>query len=240
MKTIIGIVANLTIEPSFHLEQNIIGSHYSESVEKAGGLPLLIPVTSNEDALDSYVTLCDGFLFCGGADINPLLYGEVPHPLLGSSNLELDHFQLTLMKKIISAQKPVLGICRGEQILNVACGGTLYQDISLYSKSSMKHMQSEIKRHSVSHKVTFTKDSILYDIFGLKTYTNSYHHQSVNALGDNLAVTAIADDYIIEGIEMLHHPFQVGVQWHPENFIQTSNKMLPLFEKLVETASIKN
>lgn len=240
MKPIIGIAANVFIEPSFHLEQNVVGSHYIDSIKKAGGLPVLIPFSLNNSDISSYVKLCNGFLFCGGGDINPLLFGENPHPLNGSGNLELDQFQLLLMKKILAAQKPLLGICRGIQILNVACGGTIYQDLSLYGKPHIKHMQAEAKRHFTSHKVRFEKDSILYSLFGQETFTNSYHHQSINALGDNLAATGFADDNIIEGIEMLYHPFQIGVQWHPENFIETSDVMLPLFQKLIEVSTQKS
>jgi len=99
-------------------------------------------------------------------------------------------------------------------------------------------MQSEAKRHFATHKVTLTKGSILHEIFGHEVYTNSYHHQSINKLGDNLIATGYADDGIIEGLEMLSHPFQVGVQWHPENFIQAGSAMLPLFQKLVDTAML--
>lgn len=238
MKPLIGIATNVFVEPSFHLEQNVAGSHYIDSVKKAGGLPLLIPFTLNNNDLSSYVTLCDGFLFCGGGDINPLLFGENPHPLNGSGNLELDQFHLSLMKKIIKASKPVLGICRGEQILNVSLGGTIYQDLSL-CESPIKHMQSEAKRHFITHKVSFTSGSILYDLFGENTYTNSYHHQSIHSLGDNLTATGFTDDGIIESIEVLNHPFQVGVQWHPENFIQISDAMIPLFQKLIDVATKK-
>lgn len=237
MKPLIGIAANLDVEPSFHLEQNVVGCHYIESVKKAGGLPVLIPFTLNQSDISSYVNLCQGFLFCGGGDINPLLFGENPHPLNGSGNLELDQYQLALMKKILSANKPVLGICRGIQILNVACGGTIYQDLSLSGKSPIKHKQLEAKRHFASHKVTFLANSILHDLFGSELFTNSYHHQSVNRLGENLVATGFTDDNFIESIEMLTHPFQVGVQWHPENFIQVSDVMLPLFQRLVDTSS---
>lgn len=237
MKPLIGIAANVFVESSFHLEQNVVGCHYIDSIKKAGGLPVLIPFTLNNSDIASYVKLCNGFLFCGGGDINPLLFGENPHPLNGSGNLELDQFHLLLMKKILAAQKPVLGICRGIQILNVACGGTIYQDLSLFDKSHIKHMQAEAKRHFTTHKVTFEKGSILNSLFGNETFTNSYHHQSINALGNNLIATGFADDKIIEGIEMLYHPFQIGVQWHPENFIETSDVMLPLFQKLIEVST---
>lgn len=240
MKTLIGVVASPYVEPRFHLQQNIIGSNYVESVAKAGGLPIMIPITLDEEQIGSYVDLCDGFLFCGGADLNPLLFGENPHPLLGDTNLDFDNFQLSLIGKVLTAKKPLLGICRGEQLLNVACGGTLYQDISLQPKEPMKHMQSEVKRYSVSHKVTFTEGSLLYDIFGKTHYVNSFHHQSVKNLGTNLRTTGLADDDTIEGIEVIDHPFQVGVQWHPENFIQVTDSMIPLFAKLVETASKKD
>ena len=236
MKPLIGIASNLTVESSFPLEQNVVGCHYIESIKKSGGLPILIPFTLNHADICTYVTLCQGFLFCGGGDINPLLFGENPHALNGSGHVELDQFHLFLMEKILSANKPVLGICRGIQILNVACGGSIYQDLSLTGNSTIKHMQSEAKRHFVTHKVTFIEGTILQELFGHEVYTNSYHHQAVNKLGDNLIASGFTDDGIIEALEMLSHPFQVGVQWHPENFIQVGNAMLPLFERLVDTA----
>ncbi|WP_099470002.1 gamma-glutamyl-gamma-aminobutyrate hydrolase family protein [Konateibacter massiliensis] len=236
MKTLIGIAANMIVEQSFHLDQNVVGSHYVESVVRGGGLPLLIPFTRSQADLAAYVRLCDGFLFCGGADINPLLFGENPHPSLGSGNLDLDRFHLSLMKKILTVQKPVLGICRGIQVLNVACGGTVYQDLSLMEGTPMKHMQSEAKRYFVTHEVKFTDNSVMQDLFGSSLFTNSYHHQSVNSLGRNLIATGFSDDGIIESIEHTENPFQIGVQWHPENFIEISDVMLPLFQRLVEQA----
>lgn len=239
MKPLIGIAANVFVESSFHLEQNVVGCHYIDSIKKGGGLPVLIPFSQNQTDISSYVKLCDGFLFCGGGDINPLLYGENPHALLGSGNLELDQFQLMLMKKIIEAKKPVLGICRGIQILNVALGGSVYQDFSLDQKEHIKHMQHEAKRYFPTHKVTFLNGSILYGLFGDELYTNSYHHQSLNKLGDTLIATGFAEDGIIESIEVVGHPYQIGVQWHPENFIETSNVMLPLFEQLIQVSKVQ-
>lgn len=233
----IGVVASSFEEPKFYLKQNVAGANYIDSVAKAGGLPFIIPITQNIKHLTSYIDLCDGFLFCGGADLNPLTYNENPHPQLGDTDLDFDYFQLKLIQFALSEKKPILGICRGEQLLNVACGGTLYQDLTLAPMQTMKHMQSEIKRYSVSHKVFFSENSILFQLFGKEILTNSYHHQSVKTLGVHLRSTAYSEDKIIEGIERTDHPFQVGVQWHPENFIQVSDAMIPLFQKLVNVSA---
>ena len=126
MKSKIGIVVC-----GIYDNKQFVTNTYIQSIRYAGGLPLLIPLVKSNSAIDEYVKLCDGFLFCGGADITPLLFGQEPVNGLGETNIRLDIFQIRLMKKALESQKPILAICRGMQVLNVACGGTIYQDISL-------------------------------------------------------------------------------------------------------------
>lgn len=235
MGVVIGVVAGASFESFLNRQMNSVSTEYCESVAACGGVPIIIPLNVNDADLEAYLQLCDGFVFTGGIDINPLNYGEDPHDKLGETNLKVDEFQLTLIKKVVAAKKPLLGICRGHQLLNVACGGTLYQDLSEDENCFAKHWQAERPRWSGSHQVTIAKDSQLYDIFGDQALTNSFHHQTVKDLGAGLKITAWTNDNTVESIEVAGHPFQVGVQWHPEMCFGHSDQMLQIFQKLVSS-----
>lgn len=214
--------------------RSAVNETYGQAIEKSGGLPLLIPNITDDHLLDEFVASCDGFIFSGGIDISPCFFGEDPHPLNGETSMILDQCQLPLMKKVIAARKPILAICRGHQVLNVACGGSLHQDVSLHGEV-IKHSQSA-DYTDVSHLVTITEKGHLADLFGDKVWTNSYHHQSVNAIGDGLKITAYASDGIVEGIELIDYPFGVGVQWHPEAMMLGSDDMKPLFDAFIKAS----
>lgn len=209
-----------------------INDTYVDAIIKTGGLPVLLPVTDDESLLDVYVEKMDGFLFSGGFDISPNFYGENPHRLLSDTSLVLDRCQIPLMRKVIKAGKPLLAICRGHQVLNVACGGTLYQDVTLHG-DVMKHFQAT-DNGDYSHLVHIEKGSRLYEMFGDKVWTNSFHHQSVKELGQGLMVTARAEDGIVEGVELVGYPYGLGVQWHPEAMFTVEDSMRPLFMGLIE------
>lgn len=235
----IGIVTTISVDQNpatFKTDKICVSSDYTEAIEKVNGLPLLIPVVSSDDSLDAYIDICDGFLFSGGIDINPLCYNKDPHRKLGIVNSKLDEFQLKLMKKVLTSQKPFLAICRGLQILNVACGGTLYQDLDELPSDTIQHEQSG-ERYNAIHKVNFEKDSILYDLFGSETYVNSFHHQSVNELGNNLIIVGKSPDGVVEAIQVKNYKLGLGVQWHPEMMFSHFDSMRPLFEFLVKSSS---
>ena len=190
---------------------------------------------SLEAALDRYVGLCDGYLIPGGIDVNPISYGETPHPLLETTRLDYDEYQLHLIKRMLRTEKPMLAICRGIQIMNVAFGGTLYQDVSLHGPGTMRHSQREIMPGGISHKVIIEEGSILQRLYGNELWTNSYHHQAIKDLGEGLRVTARAEDGIIEAVEAVDHPYMHAVQWHPESFfVRKDNYMLPIFEDFIK------
>ena len=234
----IGIVTTISVDQTsmtFKKDRICVDSDYTEAIEKVNGLPFLIPVVSSDDNLDSYVDICDGFLFSGGMDINPLCYNKDPHRKLGMVNSKLDEFQLKLMKKVLKSQKPFLAICRGLQILNIACGGTLYQDLDELPSNTIQHEQSG-ERYNVIHNVIFEKNSILYDLFGNNTYVNSFHHQSIDELGNNLIIVGRAPDNVVEGIQVKDYNFGLGVQWHPEMMFSHFDSMRPLFESLVKAS----
>lgn len=232
----IGIVSNISVEQNqviFKVDRISVSNDYVEAVEKVKGIPILLPAVSSETSLDCFINICDGFIFTGGMDINPLYYKENPHPKLGMINSKLDEFQLKLMKKVLNSKKPFLAICRGMQILNVACNGTLYQDINSIPNKTILHQQSG-ERYNVIHKVNFKNNTVLHSIYGNETYVNSFHHQAINKLGDNLLVSGFSPDGVIESIEVKNYNFGIGVQWHPEMMLTQSDSMKPLFEALVK------
>jgi len=188
---------------------------YLSKLQKAGALPILLPVVPNTD-IAQLVGMCDGILLPGGSDIDPSLYQADRHPLCGPSDLDVDRYQIELFKSAREQQKPVLGICRGAQLINVAQGGTLFQDCSLQSEKPLTHPDYE-RWGSVSHQITVSPSSMLFGI--LKTPTlgvNSLHHQSVATLGADCIATAFSCDGSIEAVEIGSGAWTVGVQWHPE------------------------
>ncbi|HIT65371.1 MAG TPA: gamma-glutamyl-gamma-aminobutyrate hydrolase family protein [Candidatus Ventrimonas merdavium] len=233
MRPIIGITTNNMKNPTSGADISTGGWNYNNAVLKGGGLPMLLPCVTDGGLLDQMVAACDGFVFCGGIDVTPCSYGEMAHPLLGDTSLKLDRCQIPLMQKIIAARKPVLAICRGNQVLNVACGGTLYQDNSLKGEGIARHMIKD-DMGDISHQVTITPGTKLHQLFGDRIWTNSYHHQSVKKLGDGLVISAMADDGIVEAIELKDYPYGLGIQWHPEGMLVAGDNMLPLFQGLAD------
>lgn len=228
----IGITTVNFKRPNGNGVTHVINDTYVDAIIKTGGLPALIPVTDDETLLDAYVEKMDGFLFSGGVDISPSFYGENPHRLLSDTSLVLDRCQIPLMRKVIAARKPFLAICRGHQVLNVACGGTLYQDVTLCG-DVMKHFQAT-DSGDYSHLVHIEKESRIHEMFGDTAWTNSFHHQSVKELGRGLVITAHAEDGIVEGVELADYPYGLGVQWHPEAMFAVEDSMRPLFAGLIE------
>lgn len=232
-KSKIGIVSTLSIENK--VNKISVSCDYIDAIEKTSGIPIIIPITSYLNDLDIYIDICDGFLFTGGIDISPLNYQNSPHKNLGQFNSKLDLFQISFMKKVIASKKPFLAICRGIQVLNIACRGTLYQDLEEIPHWTIQHYQ-QAERYDPIHAIQINADSILYNLLGNTIYVNSFHHQCINKLGENLKISATSPDSIIEAIELDNYSFGVGVQWHPEMLLINNNTMQPLFNKLIESA----
>lgn len=234
MKPVIGIVVC-----GFADDRQFVSQPYIQAVSSAGGLPSIIPILtgtlapSRSTDYKNYLSLCDGLLFCGGDDITPLLFGEEPIFSPSLTDIQTDLFQISLMKYALSSSKPILAVCRGMQVLNVALGGTVYQDISLKKGLSLSHMQHSQNRSDISHRVSFQKNSMLYKIFGDHAYTNSFHHQAIHVPGTRLSITGTTSDSVIESIESTRHPFVIGVQWHPECMYDFSYKMRRLFQEFI-------
>ena len=221
-------------------DRQFVTNPYIQSVRYAKGIPVILPLVRSDRLLDEYTGLCDGFLFCGGGDITPLLFGEEPQTGNGRTDITVDLFQIRLMKRILKSRKPVLAICRGMQILSVACGGTIWQDISLIPGQTLDHMQQSASRSEVSHRIRTERSSLLREYIGSCLFVNSFHHQAVNSPGKNVAISARAQDGTIEAVEIKGHPFAIGVQWHPECMYRTSLEMRALFHEFIAHSLINS
>jgi len=181
--------------------------------------------------------MVDGLLISGGQDVNPQNYGEEPLPNLGDIFPERDDFEYGLLKAALEAKKPVLGICRGVQIINTYFKGSLYQDLSYMGIDVLKHNQVNTPSR-VTHSVTVDKNSKLFEIFGEEKFmVNSFHHQAIKEVGNGLVKTAAAPDGITEAVEKTDYPFLVGVQWHPEMLHESVEMMNKLFARFIREAS---
>lgn len=215
------------------------GLAYCRSVALAGGAPALIPLCLGEPAWRSIYQQMDGLLLPGGVDVAPALYGEEPHPKLGKVDDALDQAEMTLARWALADGVPVLGICRGIQTLNVAAGGSLYQDLPSQFSGALRHACSppDYPRTHRAHAVHVEPGSRLAGILDAQeTMVNSRHHQAVKNLAPGFVVSARAPDGVIEGIESEDGRFAVGVQWHPESLAADEPQMLAIFEALVRAA----
>jgi putative glutamine amidotransferase len=208
---------------------------YVRSVDRAGGMPLVLaPVAPDRvgDMLDHLRAL----VLTGGSDVDPAFYGAAPHPNLGKVVPERDVFEIALTREALGRELPILGICRGHQVLNVATGGTLIQDIPSDVIGAAEH-DPERERWETAHDVRILPGTRLRAILGKdKLAVNSFHHQAVDKVGQGLAVSAWSQgDRVIEGIEMPGR-FVVGVQWHPEGFWNQPEGFQALFDALVAAA----
>jgi len=215
------------------------GYDYVKAVALAGGAPILIPLELGTPGWRSIYERLDGLLLPGGVDVNPQRYGEKAHPKLGQVNESLDEAELALTGWALEEGMPVLAICRGIQLLNVAAGGTLYQDIASQLPNALRHACSppEFPRGYRPHAVYVERESRLEAALGATAVqVNSRHHQAIKKVAHSLVVTARAPDGVIEGVEKPDTPFVVGVQWHPESLAADDPQMLALFRAFVQAS----
>ena len=206
---------------------------YFDAVLAAGGIPVFMPHTGGAEDAAKFVDLFDGFLFAGGDDVDPKYYGEE----VTADNVELtpirDDFEFALAKLIMNDSRPILGICRGEQVLNVAFGGSLHQDIP-------GHRQEEPGAQNL-RVAKVSGDTLLSTLAEAETiYTNSFHHQAVKSVAPGFVVSAVAEDGTVEAIEpvdaLTSERFILAVQWHPEMFFKTDKTAKNIFEAFIEAA----
>jgi putative glutamine amidotransferase len=193
-----------------------LGFRYFEAVERAGGTPVVLPPLGR-GSVDPLLAHLAGLCLAGGPDIDPSTYGGEPHPELGPTEPEVDRFELAVIRAARARRIPVLAICRGAQILNVAYGGTLYMHLPDDAGGEVVHRSEADAGLEVAHDVRLEPGSILSEVLGTKHLeVNSYHHQAVRRLGTGLRAVAHSEDGVIEGIEARGLEFVVGVQWHAE------------------------
>lgn len=229
MGALIGITCGLNSD-QFNITQ-----YYSQAVEKAGGIPIILPITKNLAVLYALSRKLDGLILAGGGDVDPIHFGE--EPVIGMERIspERDFYELELVKIFLNQLKPILGICRGMQVLNIGAGGTIWQDIyTQLPYPILKHNQKAPKWYP-THHVKIKVDTMLAAIFKeqLSLRVNSFHHQGIKKVAAGFRVNAIAPDGMIEGIEAARGPFTLGVQWHPECMWAMDYIQLLLFKELV-------
>jgi putative glutamine amidotransferase len=219
----------------------VMSQRYVLTLTAAGAIPWLVPLVDTETLRGIYEGL-DGVFLPGGADIDPVSYGTAPHPLCDKTDRERDRVELTLARWAIADGKPVLGVCRGMQLINVAAGGTLYQDLATQYANGIKHDYfpfggQGFPRDYLAHEVRIAADSRLARLFGAGPIkVNSMHHQGVRTLGANLVPTAHAPDGLIEAVEGTDASYLFAVQWHPEALTERDAATRRLFAEFVEAA----
>jgi anthranilate synthase component II len=240
-KPVIGISSNVMVEkgglfPGYKI--NYINKDYVDSVIASGGTPLILAFSTDIELIRIQVDMLDGMILSGGHDVFPPNYGEEPRPKLEEVFPDRDSYDFMLLEEAKKRRIPILGICRGAQVINAYEGGTLYQDLSYMNNEELyKHSQGHDPRIK-THAVNVERDSVLYKAFGEEqARVNSFHHQAIKEVAPDYKVTVKAGDGVIEAIESKSYPFLVGVQWHPEMLIKDHEDMRRLFELFIKECS---
>lgn len=235
----IGVTSDIsTPSPESPLPRYELKTAYPEAVLRAGGLPFLLPFTEDRTVLEQYLDRVSGLVLTGGAfDITPSSYGEEPKPGLGQLKPERTNFELALLRLALQRKLPVLGICGGMQLINVAFKGTLIQDIATELPAAREHQQKH-DRTQPAHPIEVKEPSLLAECVGKgQMMVNSTHHQAVKDLGPGLIATAHAPDGIVEAVEAQEKEhFVVGVQWHPELMLDTVPPNLAIYKAFIHRA----
>lgn len=235
-KPFIGITCNYMMAEtgmSLGQERNFVTKDIIDAVIDAGGVPILIPIINREEDILDIMDSLYGIILSGGHDINPIYYGEEPTTSIGFTYTPRDLFELFIVKAAIEKDMPILGISRGHQIMTVAFGGKLYQDLNENEKAYINHMQRS-GINDIGHYVDLKKDSKLHKIFNTeRILVNSFHHQAVKIAPKNFQITAMSSDGIIEAMEHNNKPI-MSVQWYPEMMVKKHPVMLKIFEEFVK------
>ena len=237
-RPIIGISSSVIVDEvgSFAgYKRAYVNKDYVDAVIRAGGVPLIIPFSTDKEVIISQAQLIDGLILSGGHDISPYNYGQEPSQKIGETFPERDTYEMILLEESKKRNIPILGICRGFQLINVAAGGTLYQDLSLIPGNILKHNQVSNPTLK-THKVEIKENSFISSIFGKETMVNSFHHQVINKVANDFIVVAKASDGVVEAIEHKTYKFLVAVQWHPEMLAVECEKARELFTRFIEEA----
>ena len=237
---LIGITTDRMFRSPGLLQQGITQA-YIESIYQAGGCPVLIPLGGPADAYADLVQRLDGVLFTGGGDVHPAAYASRPHPKVSYVDEDRDRVEIALLPLAIERQLPFLGVCRGLQVINVALGGTLFEDIADQRTDSLKHdHSSSYPRNYLAHPIDVQPESLLAQVLGVRQVeVNSLHHQAVRRLASGLTPTAFAPDGVVEALELPDYPFGLAVQWHPE-WLREHLCMRALFRSFIEAAEARH
>ena len=224
-------IIGLTPQIDYETGEYRITYPYTDCLLRLGAVPLLFPFTDDKDELMRILDLCDGFLLSGGHDIHPSYYGEEKQECCATPAAPRDEQESFLTPKMLETKKPLLAICRGIQVLNVFCGGTLYQDIHAQGVTEKPHRQADTPE---AHTVTPIAGTLAADILGTDPIAvNTLHHQAIKDLGAGLRVAAYSDDGLIEAVDMPDRPFTLGVQWHPEMLAANNPAQMEIFRRFL-------
>lgn len=241
-KPVIGVTASaIDRRGAAYGEVYTLIRKYAEGVLQAGGVPVIVPHNLDEESLQVLFDRLDGVLLSGGGDIDPANYGEAPRAETSEVAADRDRVELTLARWIVEKEKPFLAICRGIQVLNVALGGTLIQDIPSEVPDALQHSfeRGIVERGYHAHAVSIATDSRLAQVMQTElAQTNSWHHQALKQVAPKLQVTAYAPDGVIEAVEVPGQKFAIGVQWHPEWLFEDQPEQRRLFEALVQACGV--
>ncbi|HEV8662897.1 MAG TPA: gamma-glutamyl-gamma-aminobutyrate hydrolase family protein [Candidatus Methylomirabilis sp.] len=215
-----------------------IRDNYTRAVTAAGGLPFILPIAAEPDLPADVVGSLDGLLLTGGEDVHPSFYGENVQEKCGRIDESRDRFELALTRAALARGLPILAICRGMQVVNVACGGTLYQDLAYRPETASHHTGVKEERARRIHPIKILPGTRLREIVGLdEASVTSTHHQVIREVAPGFRPAAIAADGVLEGMERVEEPLALAVQWHPERLAPTDPAQLNLFRALVEEAA---
>lgn len=210
--------------------------NYCNAIREAGGIPIVLPLELSEEEAEQLSYTLDGVLFSGGPDVHPFLFGEETLEACGEASILRDNLELSFFHRVYRRRKPILGICRGVQMINIALGGNIYQDIgSQFNSENRLAHQQPFQYQSPSHKVFVTENSHLAQITDSSVIeVNSIHHQAVKNPAPGLQICGRSSDGLIEALEMPDYPFLMGVQWHPEFLYEGCNHASKLFLAFIE------
>lgn len=238
MRPLIGIPCHAGVGASSDRPIFFNNKAYVGAVERAGGVPILIPILDDLNGLQTLLPRLDGLLLSGGIDVDPRHYQEEPHPMLGETNPELDELELALARWATQEDMPTLGICRGMQLLNVARGGNLYQDLASQYPGSLKHPNWELPRNTVVHKVSIDSGSRMAEILGThEVSVNSLHHQGAKEPGKGVVISGRAEDGVAELLEIPEQRFMMAAQCHPEEMYADEPMWARLFHAFIEASA---
>jgi putative glutamine amidotransferase len=236
-RPLIGISTARYAHPEYGIKYHIAYRANAIAIEQAGGLPIMIPCELETNTLRALYERLDGILLPGGGDVDPSAYHAEKHPKTDHTDPARDQAEITLARWAAEDQTPLFAICRGQQVVNVALGGTLLQDVDSLWQTSLKHNnRGGIPRDLLAHEVEVKPDTLLAKVMGVPSISvNSIHHQAIAGLASSLSATAYSPDGLIEAVELPDHPHFLGVQWHPED-LQAIPEMRNLFAGLVAAA----